>query len=262
MAKFEAVIYEADKGVGMITLDRPKALNALSYKMRDELWEALVSARDDREVGCLVITGGGDKAFCAGGDATEMRNELPAHERKEIMMKAHRVFCGIEALGKPVIAAVNGMALGGGMELAMACHLRTASEGAVFGQPEINLGMMPGYGGTQRLPRLVGRGRAYELLLTGGSIGAEEAHRIGLVNRVFPADELLPGTMKLAEKIAKKPRLAVHHIIESVNRGNNLDLDQALELEADLMVQVFGSEDAQEGLSAYLENRKPVFKNR
>jgi len=262
MKEFETILYELSEGVGLITLNRTRALNALSYKMRDELGEMLASVRDIPGLGCLVITGSGGKAFCVGADAREMKNDLPAHERKQIMIEAHRVFCDMESLGLPIIAAVNGLAMGGGLELAMACTLRVASENAVFGQPEVNLGMMPGYGGTQRLPRLVGQGRANELLLTGENINAQEAYRIGLVNRVVPGDELILRSVALAGTIAEKPRLAVKHILEAVNRGRNLDLAQALELEADLMVQVFGSEDAQEGLGAFLENRKPVFKNR
>jgi enoyl-CoA hydratase len=262
MPGYQEITYEIKNRVGVITINRPEAMNAMTYKMRDELAEVIARIKDDPAVGAAVITGAGDKAFMSGADIRELDTSTPILERKEIMMRAHRLCRALETLGKPVIAAVNGVALGGGCELCMACTFRIAAENARFGQPEIKLGMIPGYGGSQRLPRLVGKARALEMLLLGGMIDAQEAHRIGLVNRVVPLPELMPAALDMADKLAQMPPLAVKFALAAVDRGLDLALDQALELEADYVVQVFSTEDAYEGLKAFIEKRRPVFKGR
>lgn len=262
MTNFQDIGYEIKDKICVITINRPKVLNAMTYRMRDELFELFSRIKDDPEVRVVVITGSGDRAFMSGADIKELKGDLPALERKEIMMRAHRLMRAIETLGKPVIAAINGVALGGGCELAMACTLRIASENARFGQPEIKLGIFPGYGGTQRLPRLVGAGPALELLLTGKMIDTNEAFRIGLVNQVVPPSELMPAATELARSLVKMPPLAIKFILEVVDRGMEMSLNQALELEADLMVQVFSTGDAYEGLQAFIEKREPVFKGK
>ncbi len=262
MTNFQDIGYEIKDKICVITINRPKVMNAMTYRMRDEFFELFSRIKDDPEVRVVVITGSGDRAFMSGADIKELRNDIPALERKDIMMSAHRLFRGIETLGKPIIAAINGVALGGGCELAMACTLRIASENARFGQPEIKLGIFPGYGGTQRLPRLVGTGPALELLLTGKMIDAKEAFRIGLVNQVVPPSELMPAATELARSLVKMPPLAIKFILEVVDRGMDMSLNQALELEADLMVQVFSTGDAYEGLQAFIEKREPVFKGK
>jgi enoyl-CoA hydratase len=262
MSDSKDILYEKKDRVGIITINRPEVRNAMTYAIRDELRDLFAEIKDDPDVGAVIITGAGDMAFISGADISELRHDNPPLERKEIMMRAHRVFRAMETIGKPVIAAINGVALGGGMELAMACTIRIASKTARFGQPEIKLGMIPGYGGTQRLPRIVGVGRALEILLTGEMISAEEALRIGLVNQVVPLEDLMPTALELAKKIARMPALAVKFLLEAVDRGMNMSLDQALEFEADLMVHVFSTEDAYEGLQAFLEKREPVFKGK
>ncbi|MGH9371182.1 MAG: enoyl-CoA hydratase-related protein, partial [Vicinamibacterales bacterium] len=211
------------------------------------------------DVRCVVVTGAGEKSFVAGADITELAVQSPTSGRQHALTGQH-VFDLIENLGKPVIAAINGYALGGGCELAMACTLRIAADTAVLGQPEIDLGIMPGYGGTQRLARLVGIGRALELLLTGAQISASEAHRIGLVNRVVPAAELMAEARSLASTLAAKAPVAVRYILDAVNRGAHLPLRDAQVLEATLFGLVASTEDMREGTSAFLQKRKPEFK--
>ncbi len=257
------ILFETtEDGIGMVTINRPKALNALKYSMRDELIEYFTTIKDDDSKKAVIITGAGEKSFVVGADIKELEEEKTLIERKEIMMCAHYLFGLIENLGKPVIAAVNGFALGGGSELALACTLRIASENAMFGLPEIKLGIIPGYGGTQRLPRLVGKGRALEMILTGDPIDAQEAWRIGLVNKVVPLDKLIEEATSIAKTIMSRGPLAVKTAIEAVNRGMDMKLDQALEMEAESMVQVFATEDAREGLRAFIGKRKAVFKRK
>ena len=248
-----------DGAVTVITINRPKVLNALNSQTIDELRDALTCAAGDAAVRCVVVTGAGSKAFVAGADINELAEQTPVggcdHARR-----GQALLDLIERLGKPVIAAINGYALGGGCELAMACTLRVAADSARLGQPEINLGIMPGYAGSQRLPRLVGKGRALELLLTGVPITADEAHRIGLVNRVVPAAQLMSEVRVLASEIAAKAPIAVRSILEAVHDGLEMPLAQAAAYEALGFGLVASTEDMREGTRAFLEKRKPVFK--
>ena len=245
--------------VTVITINRPKVLNALNGRTMDELRDALTAAADDPAVRCVIVTGAGPKAFVAGADINELAEQTPVggadHARR-----GQALLDLIERLGKPVIAAINGYALGGGCELAMACTLRVAAESARLGQPEINLGIMPGYAGSQRLPRLVGKGRALELLLTGNPITADEAHRIGLVNRVVPADKLMAEARALASELAAKAPIAVRAILEAVHDGLEMPMAQAVVHEAVRFGLLASTEDMREGTRAFLEKRKPVFK--
>jgi enoyl-CoA hydratase len=213
------------------------------------------------EVYVVVITGSGEKAFVAGADIAEL-NKLDIISAKEFSDKGNRVFRAIETLDKPVIAAVNGFALGGGCELALACHIRLASENAKFGQPEVNLGIIPGYGGTQRLAGVINSARALEMILTGDMIGADEAFRIGLVNKVYPQTDLLNKTLEMAEKIAAKGQQAIRFALKAVKATDNISLTEGLNYEASLFALVCGTEDFKEGTTAFLEKRKPVFKHR
>jgi enoyl-CoA hydratase len=253
------LLVERDGGVLTIVLNRPRVLNALNAEMISELDAAIADADRDTVIGAVVITGSGDRAFAAGADVKELSEDSPAGAC-ERARRTQAVFARIEQLGKPVIAAVNGVALGGGCELAMSCTLRLAAITARFGQPEINLGLIPGYGGSHRLPRLVGRGRALELLLTGDAISAEEAWRIGLVNRVLPSADLLQAARELGATLAAKPRQAVRHLLEAVRSGLAMTPEAADEHEATLFGAVFGTSDMREGTSAFLAKRTPVFK--
>ena len=257
----EHVLLERDGTVAVVTINRPKVLNALDTATLDALRRVLVALQHDDAVRAVVITGAGDKSFVAGADINELATQSPAGGR-EHARRGQQVFDLIESLGKPVIAAVNGYALGGGCELAMACTLRIAADGARFGQPEINLGIIPGYGGTQRLARLVGSGRALELLLTGEQISAAEAHRIGLVNRVVPAAELLAESRKLAALLASKAPVAARYIIEAVHDGAGQTLRDAQILEATLFGLVASTDDMREGTEAFLQKRKPEFRGK
>jgi enoyl-CoA hydratase len=258
----ENLLLEQDGPVAVLTVNRPRALNALNIATLGEMEEVLhdLIQRGD-EIGAVIITGAGEKSFVSGADIPEIR-ELDLVGGKDFAKRGLRIYSLIEKMRKPVIAAVNGYALGGGCELAMACHLRIASENAKFGQPEINLGIIPGYGGTQRLPRLVGRGRALDLLLTGRMITAAEALTWGLVNAVVPQSELLITAHKLAADLASKPRRAVAAILETVDSGLQLGLDHGLQVEENLFAYCCGTEDKNEGTSAFLEKRKPEFKGR
>ncbi len=252
------VLTEASDRILTVTVNRPEKLNALNAEVLDGLDAAFASAKDDPGVGAVILTGAGEKAFVAGADIAGFRGLSP-DEGRDAARRGQGVFSRIESLGKPVLAAVNGFALGGGCELAMAATFRYASRNAKFGQPEVNLGLLPGYGGSQRLPRLVGRGRALELLLTGDAISADEAYRIGLVNRVFEPAELLPACRETLKKVLAKAPLAVSAVLDAVNRGLDLPLASGLELEAGLFGRAFGTEDMKEGVSAFLEKRPARF---
>lgn len=257
----ENVLVEQDGAVLIVTINRPKVLNALDARTLAELDDVFGDAARRDDVRVVVLTGAGEKSFVAGADINELSVQTPVGGR-EHARRGQALFNRIEHLGKPVIAAVNGFALGGGCELAMACTLRLASSAARFGQPEINLGLLPGYAGSQRLPRLVGRGRALELLLTGMQISAEEALRIGLVNRVVPAADLATEARTLAQAIAAKAPIAVRYILEAVAGGLEMSLADAQDYEATLFGLVSTTDDMREGTKAFLEKRKPEFKGR
>ncbi len=255
---YETLLFETKNRIGWITINRPDKLNALNAKAKAELKTLLESVRSDKAVDVLIMTGAGEKSFVAGTDIKEL-TELDEVAGKAFARGGQSVFDMIENLGKPVIAAVNGYALGGGCELALACHIRIASDKARFGQPEVNLGIIPGYGGTQRLSRLVGKGRAAEMILTGEPIDAAEAHRIGLVNKVVPAGELLTSAEAMAATIISKGQLAVHFALRAVLASDETTLGEGLAVEADLFGQCCGTKDFKEGTTAFLEKRKPNF---
>ena len=258
---FETLLLELRDGVAQLTVNRPDKLNALNGTVISELGQAAESLGDDPAVKAIIITGSGSKAFVAGADISELSSQGP-FDGKARARVGQAVFRNFEHMTKPVIAAVNGFALGGGCELAMACHLRIASENAKFGQPEVRLGLLPGYGGTVRLPRLVGKGRALELLLTGGMIDAAEAYRIGLVNRVVPQEKLLEEAHALARTILEQGPLAVRAVLEAVDAGYEMTQADALLLEANLFGLLSSSADMREGTAAFLAKRKPAFEGR
>lgn len=257
--EFENLVVEMRGKVAILTINRPEKLNALNERTMNELDEFFSAAGEADDIGAVVLTGAGEKAFVAGADIGELTS-LDYESASRFAKRGQDVFSMIDSLPKPVIAAVNGFALGGGCELAMACHIRLASENARFGQPEVTLGIIPGYGGTQRLPRLVGKGRALEMILTGSLVGAEEAFRIGLVNHVYPLDELLDKAVALAEKMLSNGPVALKLSIEAVNRGMDMPLSDALDMESGLFALSCATEDMKEGTSAFLEKRKPDFK--
>jgi len=261
MASYENLLLERDGAVAVITVNRPKVLNALNAPTLDELREALRAVATDEAVRVVILTGAGEKSFIAGADINELAEQTPVSGREHAMRGQH-VLTFIENLGKPVIAAINGFALGGGCELAMACSIRLAADTAKLGQPEINLGIIPGYAGTQRLARLVGRGRALEILLTGDMIGADEAFRLGLVNRVVPAAELMGAARALAARLATKAPVAMRYILDAVNRGLDMPFAEAARFEATLFGLVAATEDMREGTRAFLEKRKAGFTGR
>ncbi|HXG01095.1 MAG TPA: enoyl-CoA hydratase-related protein [Bacteroidota bacterium] len=258
---YQTLLLDIADRVATVTINRPDKLNALNAQAKAELREVMTSLKTDPAVDVVIITGAGEKAFVAGTDIREL-TELNGETGKEFSAKGQEVFDLIENLGKPVIAAINGYALGGGCELALACHLRIASENARFGQPEVNLGITPGYGGTQRLARLIGRGRAMEMILTGDQIDAQEAHRIGLVNKVVPAGELMTTARSLAKTIASKGQIAIRMALKAVNMTQETTLSDGQQLEASLFGVCCGTEDFKEGTRAFLEKRKPAFRNR
>jgi len=255
------LLFELSDAIARVTINRPDKLNALNATVIAELGDAITRIETDAAVRGVIVTGAGQKAFVAGADITELAGQTPL-EGKARSLLGQQVFSRLERCGKPVVAAVNGFALGGGCELAMACHIRLASEHAKFGQPEVKLGIGPGYGGTARLPRLVGKGRALELLLTGGMIDAAEAYRIGLVNRVVPADRLMTEAEALVRTILENGPLAIRACLEAVDAGLETSLDQALLLEANHFGLLSASADMREGTNAFLEKRKPAFKGR
>ena len=259
---YQEIIYEKENTLAIITFNRPDVRNALNYLAIDEALEAAGDADADGRVRVIILTGAGDKAFVAGADIEELRerNTLTELGRRSAQ---RRVLANLlETMSKPTIAAINGFAVGTGLELAMACTIRIASENAKFGQPEINLGIMPGNGGTQRLPRLVGEGRAMEMILTGELIDAQEAYRIGLVNRVVPQAELMHYVKELATKLASKPPLAIKLAKDALHTGLNLSLNDGIEYENKLFAILCGSQDKQEGVNAFLDKRHPDFQGR
>jgi len=258
---YQNILFEIKNRTALVTVNRPDKLNALNGQTIDELEDVFHSMKNNNEVFVVVMTGSGEKAFVAGADIAEL-NKLDVISAKEFSEKGNRIFRSIETFDKTVIAAVNGFALGGGCELALACHMRTASENAKFGQPEVNLGIIPGYGGTQRLARIVNSARALEMILTGDMIGAEEAFRIGLVNRVYPQTDLLNKTLEMADKISSKGQQAIRFALKAVKATDNISLTEGLGYEASLFALVCGTEDFKEGTAAFLEKRKPVFKHR
>lgn len=258
---YENLLVEHDGAVAIVTINRPAKLNALNAQTISEIHHAMVTLGADAAVGAVVMTGAGEKAFVAGADINELASLTPA-VGKEHAAAGQRAFDAVETLGKPVVAAINGFALGGGCELAMACTLRIAAESARLGQPEINLGITPGYGGSQRLPRLVGRGRALEMLLTGDMVSAARAYEIGLVNRVVPAAELRVEAVKLAAALAAKAPVASRYILEAVSHGAEMPLAEAQHLEATLFGLVASTDDMKEGTRAFLEKRPAMWKGR
>lgn len=257
---YETITVEKEGKVAVLTIDRPDKLNALSSKVHIEGVAALDDLRADDNVRVVVITGSGEKSFIAGADISEFEGKTPVTQRSTFHERT--LFNSIDIFPKPVIAMVNGFCLGGGNELALACDLRICSENARFSQPEINLGIIPGGGGTQRLTRLIGEGRSMEMVLTGDMIDAETAHRFGLVNHIYPAAELRAKTMELAAKIAEKAPIALQLAKEAVKFASRSNLDEGLRREVDLFAICFSTEDKKEGVSAFLEKRKPEFKGR
>ncbi|HYK01598.1 MAG TPA: enoyl-CoA hydratase-related protein [Thermoanaerobaculia bacterium] len=258
---YENIRTEQKDGVLTITIDRPKVLNALNAQTVTELGRAFDEARDDDSIRCVILTGGGEKAFVAGADINELSQMTPL-TGKAVAERGQRILSKIERLPKPVIAAINGFALGGGCEIALACHIRIASEKAQLGLPEVTLGIIPGYGGTQRMARLLGKGKALELILTGDRVGAVEAERIGLVNKVVPADQLMPTAEEMARKIASRGPLAVRAAIEAVMNGSEMPFEEGQFLEATLFGLLTATEDMKEGMGAFLEKRQADFKGK
>ena len=257
---YETLLLERRGRVAIITINRPEKRNALNIKTREEGAALLDELRNDDSVGVVIFTGAGDKAFIAGADIAEFAGRT-ANMQREVML-GRSLFTAVDTFPKPIIAMINGYCLGGGCELALACDIRIASETASFGQPEINLGIIPGGGGTQRLTRLVGEGKAMELILTGEIIDARTAYEIGLVNHVFPADQLEAKTLDMANRIAEKGPIALRLAKEAVKLASRSNLDEGLKREIDLFALCFATEDKDEGVAAFLEKRKPEFKGR
>jgi len=257
----ENLLYEKKGAIAYVTLNRPKVLNALNQRTWENLRTAFEDARDDAQVRGVVLTGAGDKAFIAGADISEL-SHVTAIEAEKSSTYGQEVLNLVENLGKPVIAAVNGFALGGGCETAMACTIRVATEHAKFGQPEVTLGLIPGGGGTQRLPRLIGKGRALQIILSGEMISAQEAFRIGLVNEVVPAAELITRAEAILKRIFSNAPVAVNYSLEAVNKGMETSQTEGLSLEASLFGLCAGTEDKKEGTQAFLQKRPPQFQGR
>jgi enoyl-CoA hydratase len=258
---FTNILFEKKDGIAYVTFNRPKVLNALNRKTVEELHHALIDARDDASVRVLILTGAGDKSFVAGADISELAVQTPVNG-KEFSLYGQSVFHLLETMGKPSICVINGFALGGGCELALACTIRVASKTAKLGQPEVKLGILPGYGGSQRLARLCGKGVAHELCLTGEMISAEEAMRIGLVNHIYEPAELLPAAEAIAKKIIANAPLAVKYAMEAVERGVEMPQEEGLFLEATLFGLACATEDMREGTKAFLEKRPAQFKGK
>jgi enoyl-CoA hydratase len=256
---YETIIYQLDEGIATITFNRPKALNALNSDLLEEFSRALDVIAADESIRVLILTGAGDKAFVAGADITELATYNPL-TAKNFSQNGNTIFARLQALPIVVIAAVNGFALGGGTEIAVACDFIYASENAKFGQPEINLGIIPGFGGTQRLPRLIGANRAKELIFTGKMISADEAEKIGLANKVVAADRLMAEVMQTAREIASKGKVSLRAAKQAINHGLNSDLATGIHIEVEGFGMCYGSADAKEGTAAFLEKRKANFK--
>ena len=257
--EFANLIFTVEDGVAIITFNRPKALNAMNAATMNELYEAVTICEKDDAIKAIILAGAGDKAFVAGADISEMVNLRP-QEAMLFMELGHKTLRMLENLPKPSIAAINGFALGGGVEISMACDMRFCSEASRFGQPEILIGLIPGWGGTQRLARLVGFGRAKELVMAGGQIDAKRAYEIGLVNKVFPVDQLMEETKKFARKFTTLPGFALKMAKHAINFGYDLSLDNANRLEVECCSQCFSTDDQKEGMKAFLEKRKPAYK--
>jgi enoyl-CoA hydratase len=258
---FDNLLLERDGAIVSITINRPTVLNALNTQTIDELRRAILDLKRDDGVRVVILTGAGEKSFVAGADINELAVQTPTGGREHALTGQH-VFDLIENMGKPVIAAINGYALGGGCELAMACTLRIAADTAKLGQPEVGLGLIPGYAGTQRLPRLVGKAKAMEMILTGAPIAADEAQRIGLVNRVVPAASLMMEAKALAAQLAKSAPIAMRYIINAINKGVEMPFAEACQYEATLFGLVASTDDMREGTKAFLDKRKAEFKGR
>jgi enoyl-CoA hydratase len=258
---YENLLYEKKDGIGHITFNRPKVLNALNRKTIEELRQVLLDAREDEAVRVLILTGSGEKAFVAGADINELAQQTPVNG-KEFSIFGQGALHLLETLGKPSICAINGFALGGGCELALACSIRLASKTAKLGQPEVKLGIIPGYGGSQRLARLCGKGVALEICLTGEMITAEEAQRIGLVNHVYEPADLLPAAEAMAKKIIERAPLAVKYCIEAIERGVEMPQEEGLFLEATLFGLCCSTEDMREGTKAFLDKRAAAFRGK
>lgn len=260
MPSYETILVEKKEGVALITINRPDKLNALNSKVHAEGVTALDEVQTDDEVRVVVFTGAGEKSFIAGADISEFAGQTPVTQRAVFQNKT--LFNSIDTFPKPIIAMINGFCLGGGCELSLACDIRIASENAMLGQPEINLGIIPGGGGTQRLTRLIGEGKSMEMILTGDMIDAATALELGLLNYVYSAAELEEKTMKLASKIASKSPIALQMGKEAVKTASKSNLDEGLKREIDLFAITFSSEDKEEGVAAFLEKRKPEFKGK
>jgi len=258
---YQNLLIEVKDKIVVVTINRPDKMNALNSQTMGELKSAFTELNNNDDVYVVILTGSGEKAFIAGADISEL-NKLDMISGKEFSERGQEVFNTIENLSKPVIAAVNGFALGGGCEIALACHIRLASDNAKFGQPEVNLGIIPGYGGTQRLTRLINSGRAMEYILTGDMIDANEAYRIGLVNHVYPQNELMNKAIEMSKKIISKGQNAVRLTIKAVNIVDEVSSKEGQNYEASLFALCCGTEDFKEGTTAFLEKRKPAFKNR
>jgi len=258
MVEYETLLVEKDEGVATVQINRPDALNALNTRVLEDLQSCFDELENDENVLVIVITGSGEKAFVAGADIGEMV-DLDSSGGRDFGIRGHATLNRIERCPKPVIAAINGFALGGGCELAMACDIRYASERAKFGQPEVNLGIIPGFAGTQRLPRLVSKGKAKEMIFSGNIISAQEALEIGLVDRVFAPEQLQEEAGKLARTITTKGQLAVRATKELIDRGTDTDFGSACEMEIATFSKLFSSEDQKEGMKAFLEKRKAAF---
>lgn len=257
---YENIKFEVKDAIGYITIDRPKALNALNEDVLNELYDAFSKVEADEAVRCVILTGEG-KAFVAGADIAQM-SQMNALEGRNMMILGHKLMNYMEAIEKPIIAAVNGFALGGGCELSMACDIRIASTKAKFGQPEVGLGIIPGFGGTQRLSRLVGKGMAKYLIMTANMIGADEAYRIGLVEQIAEPEALMEAAEKVANTIISKAPIAVATAKAAINHGYDMDMKSASKFEIETFTAAFGSEDKTEGMAAFLNKRAPEFKNK
>lgn len=259
--RYDHLLVEVEGAVAVVTVNRPQVLNALTAETTREIGEAIDALGADDAVGAIIIVGAGERAFVAGADIGVL-NTYGAVAARDAAYLGQSSFDRIEQCRKPVIAAINGFALGGGCELALACHIRLAADTATIGLPEINLGVIPGHGGTQRLPRLVGKGKALEMICTGDQLSAEEAERIGLVNAVVPAAELMETARALAAKLAGKPPIAMRYALEAVNQGVNASLKEGQAIEAHLFGLLFSTEDQNEGMDAFLHKRRPEWKGR